>query len=66
MTQNATSTPAAAALAPLQQLRQELNARFPERREVIDGALCAVLAGEHVLLLGPPDPLTLCASSPSV
>ena len=28
--------------------------RFPERRDVIDGALCAVLAGEHVLLLGPP------------
>jgi MoxR-like ATPase len=36
------------------QLRQDLVARFPERREVIDGALCAVLAGEHVLLLGPP------------
>ncbi|GAO01303.1 AAA family ATPase [Anaeromyxobacter sp. PSR-1] len=54
MTQNAISTSAAAALAPLHQLRQELNARFPERREVIEGALCAVLAGEHVLLLGPP------------
>ena len=40
--------------APIQQLRQELNAAFPERRDVIDGALCAVLAGEHVLLLGPP------------
>jgi MoxR-like ATPase len=38
----------------VQQLRQELNAKFPERREVIDGALCAVLAGDHVLLLGPP------------
>lgn len=38
----------------LQQLRSQLNAQFPERREVIDGSLCAVLAGEHVLLLGPP------------
>ncbi|HTU02008.1 MAG TPA: AAA family ATPase, partial [Candidatus Sulfotelmatobacter sp.] len=38
----------------LQQLRSDLAARFPERREVIDGALSAVLAGEHVLLLGPP------------
>jgi MoxR-like ATPase len=41
-------------LAPFHQLRQDLASRFPERREVIDGALCAVLAGEHVLLLGPP------------
>ena len=38
----------------LQSLRQDLAAAFPERREVIDGILCAVLAGEHVLLLGPP------------
>lgn len=41
-------------LGPIERLRQELNTAFPERREVIDGALCAVLAGEHVLLLGPP------------
>lgn len=38
----------------IQALRDELRARFPERNEVIDGSLCAVLAGEHVLLLGPP------------
>lgn len=37
-----------------QQLRSDLNSAFPERRDVIDGALAAVLAGEHVLLLGPP------------
>ncbi len=65
MTQNTTPTPLSAALAPIEQLRRELNARFPERREVIDGALCAVLARDHVLMLGPPDPQTLCASSPS-
>src|SRR3954471_7668808 len=38
----------------LQQLRSDLAAHFPERKQVIDGALCAILAGEHVLLLGPP------------
>ena len=41
-----------------QQLRTELAAAFPERREVIDGSLAAMLAGEHVFLLGPPDPPT--------
>ena len=35
-------------------LRSDLTTHFPERKDVIDGALCAVLAGEHVLLLGPP------------
>ena len=39
---------------PLNQLRSDLTTRFPERKDVIDGALAAVLAGEHVLLLGPP------------
>jgi MoxR-like ATPase len=49
-----TTMTATATLQKLQQLRQDLAAHFPERREVIDGALCAVLAGDHVLLLGPP------------
>jgi MoxR-like ATPase len=49
----------------LQQLRQYLAAQFPERREVIEGALYALLSSESVLLLGPPDPQTLCASSPN-
>ena len=35
-------------------LRADLMSRFPERTNVIDGSLAAVLAGEHVLLLGPP------------
>lgn len=38
----------------LQKLRTELHTLFPERKLVIDGALCSVLASEHVLLLGPP------------
>src|SRR5689334_13999586 len=41
-------------LQALQQLRSTLTSTFPERESVVDGALAAVLAGEHVLLLGPP------------
>jgi MoxR-like ATPase len=40
--------------ATLEQVRAELVAAFPERESVIDGVLAATLAGEHVLLLGPP------------
>jgi len=38
----------------LQQLRQELAAKFPERREIIEGTLYALLSSESILLLGPP------------
>jgi MoxR-like ATPase len=38
----------------INQLRADLMSQFPERKDVIDGSLAAVLAGEHVLLLGPP------------
>lgn len=38
----------------VQALRAQLCSAFPERSAVIDGSLAAVLAGEHVLLLGPP------------
>jgi MoxR-like ATPase len=38
----------------LNALRTELNQIFPERTAVIDGCLASVIAGEHVLLLGPP------------
>ena len=52
-------------LQQLQQLRQELAAQFPERSELIEGTLHALLCSDHILLLGPPDPQTLCASSPN-
>lgn len=35
-------------------LEKRLNAELFEREEVVSGLLCAALAGEHVLLLGPP------------
>src|SRR5512140_636166 len=38
----------------LRRLRDELTQTFLERGEVIDGALAALLAGQHVLLIGPP------------
>lgn len=37
-----------------QGLARSLNAQYGERDEVIEGMVCAALAGEHVLLLGPP------------
>jgi len=38
----------------IQQLRGALQGQFIERADVIDGLLCALLADEHVFLLGPP------------
>src|SRR4029078_1343540 len=38
----------------INQLRADLMAQFPERTNVIDGTMAAILAGEHVLLIGPP------------
>jgi MoxR-like ATPase len=35
-------------------IRDELNAQFFERGELIDGALCALLSAQHVLIIGPP------------
>ncbi|CAB4155129.1 COG0714 MoxR-like ATPases [uncultured Caudovirales phage] len=40
--------------AKFAQLGKDLNRCFGERKTVVDGMLCAALAGEHVLLLGPP------------
>jgi MoxR-like ATPase len=41
-------------LDKLAAIREELNHLFLERGELIDGALCALLAGSHVLVIGPP------------
>jgi MoxR-like ATPase len=38
----------------LQALRRELKGLFVERDEFVDGALAALLARQHVLLIGPP------------
>src|SRR3972149_4619138 len=38
----------------IQKIRQELKSRFLEREDLIDGALAALLCGEHVLIIGPP------------
>ena len=38
----------------INQLRADLMAQFPERTNVIDGTLAAILGGEHMLLIGPP------------
>lgn len=38
----------------LVELQQDLNVRFVERFPVVEGLIIAALAGEHVLLLGPP------------
>ncbi len=35
-------------------IRGELNQLFLERSELIDGALCALLSAQHVLVIGPP------------
>ena len=42
------------ARAGLARIREELNQNFQERAELIDGALCALLSGSHVLIIGPP------------
>jgi MoxR-like ATPase len=38
----------------LRTIRDELQQIFLERAELIDGALVALLAGQHVLVIGPP------------
>jgi len=38
----------------LRRIRDELGHTFLERSELIDGALAALLAGHHILLIGPP------------
>jgi MoxR-like ATPase len=38
----------------LRAIREELQQLFLERTELIDGALAALLASQHVLIIGPP------------
>lgn len=38
----------------IQKIREELKARFLEREDLIDGALAALLCGEHVMIIGAP------------
>ena len=45
---------AAAPIAKLGEIRDQLNRAFLERAELIDGALAALLSHNHVLLIGPP------------
>ena len=42
------------ATSKLARIREELNKKFLERAELIDGALVALLSGSHVLIIGPP------------
>lgn len=42
------------ALAKLHAIRAELRQIFLERDAVVEGMLCALLAGQHLLLVGPP------------
>ena len=38
----------------LKKIREELKQTFLERSDLIDGALCALLSSQHVLIIGPP------------
>lgn len=40
--------------SPLAAVQKELNAAFLEREPVVEGLLCGLIAGQHVLLVGPP------------
>lgn len=45
---------AAAPIAKLGEIRDQLNRAFLERAELIDGSLAALLSHNHLLLIGPP------------
>lgn len=53
-TKKTKSTPAVDPLEKFQALRSEMNAALTERTAEVDGLLVALLAREHILLLGPP------------
>ncbi len=41
-------------IVTLRKIIDELRGRLLEREEVIEGALCALLTGNHMLIIGPP------------
>ena len=41
-------------IVTLRKIIEELRGRLFEREEVIEGALCALLTGNHMLIIGPP------------
>lgn len=43
-----------AAQEKLKKIREELKQTFLERSDLIDGALCALLSSQHLLVVGPP------------
>lgn len=47
-------SPMSNAAANLAHIRDELNQTFLERTDLVDGALCALLSANHVLIIGPP------------
>ena len=42
------------ALEKLKQIEKELKSKYFERDHVIEGAFCALLTQNHLLLIGPP------------
>ena len=38
----------------IKKIREELKQMFLERGDLIDGALCALLSSQHLLIIGPP------------
>ncbi len=58
MTKTTATAPSAATTLPTQHrflhLRATLNAAFQEREHIVDALLAALVAGEHVVMLGPP------------
>ncbi len=54
MTKTNTTAAETAIETPMQALQTYLNSIFPERKDVIEGVLVTLLAGENGLLVGPP------------
>jgi hypothetical protein len=62
--ENLTASDATDPRGKLLAIERELNAEIFERGEVIRSLLLALVAGEHVLLLGPPEPPRATSPAP--